>query len=138
MEIKINGTPKEIAELGSDLYGRATLDLRRDLNELAKEVARGVRANKTQSQNSDKVDFTAAQKAITNASKKVREEKSTPKYKTREIHIFCGNKTDSDLQNQQVKEITFEDVKRNFQKMLELIKTMENSEMPSPFRKENT
>ena len=35
-------------------------------------------------------------------------------------------------------ERTFEDVKRHFQKMLELIKTMENSETPSPFRKENT
>lgn len=88
MEIKINGTPKEIAELGSDLYGRATLDLRRDLNELAKEVARGVRAAETQNQNSDKANFLTAQKIIADASKKVREENSTPKYETREIHLF--------------------------------------------------
>lgn len=139
MEIKIGGTPKEIAELALELQNRHTVNLERVSREFAKQAMKSIRAMiESESQNSNKVDFTAAQKAITNASKKVREEKSTPKYETREIHIFCGNKTDSDLQNQQVKEITFEDVKRNFQKMLELIKTMENSEMPSPFRKENT
>lgn len=34
-------------------------------------------------------------------------------------------------------ERTFTDVKRHFQKILQWLKTMENSEMPSLFRKEN-
>lgn len=99
MEIVIKGTPKEIAEL-------------------AKTVARGVRAIETKSRNSDKADFAAAQKIIADASKKVCEESSTPKYETREIHIFCGNTTDSDLQNQQVKERTYGDVKKRFEKII--------------------
>lgn len=135
MEIKISGTPKEIADLVLELHDRLTSDLRGDLNELAKAVARGGKTTENQNCNSDKVDFAAAQKIITEASKKVHEE-NIPKYETREIHIFCGNTTDSNSKNQPVKERTFEDVKRHFQKMLELIKTTEGSETLSPFRKD--
>lgn len=102
MEIKINGTPKEIAELALELQGRQKKNVQSD----------------SLIQKQEKVDFSAAQKAITEASKKVHEEKSTPKYETREIHIFCGNASDSNSQNQQVKERTFEDVKKRFEKTL--------------------
>lgn len=37
-----------------------------------------------------------------------------------------------------IKERTLADVKRRFQKTQQWLKTMEGSEMPSPFRKENT
>lgn len=118
MEIKINGTPKEIAELALELQVRLMLNLECDSHELAKQVIKGVRVIEAQSQKSDEVDFAAAQKAITDASKKVHEEKSTPKYETREIHIFCGNAIDSNSQNHQVKERTFGDVKKIFEKTL--------------------
>lgn len=139
MEIKISGNPKEIADLALALQNRQTVNLECDSREFARYIMKGIRAmNESESQIFGKEDFTSAQKIITEASKKVHEEKSIPKYETREFHIFCGNTTDSNSKSQPVKKRTFEDVKRNFQKMLELIKTMEGSEMPSPFRKENT
>lgn len=119
MEIKISGNPKEIADLALELQNRHTVNLECDSREFAKQVMKGIRAmNEYESQNTDKVDFAAAQKIITEASKKIHEEKTIPNYETREFHIFCGNTTDSNSKSQQVKERIFEDVKRTFEKTL--------------------
>lgn len=123
MEIKISGTQKELTDLALTLQNRQTVTFECDSRELAKQAVKGIRVmNESQSQNPDKADFAAAQKIITEASKKVGEEKSVK----------------SDFYKQESVERTFDDVKRHFQKMLESIKTMEDSKTPSPFRKENT
>lgn len=75
MDVKISGSPKEIADLALALQDRLTSDLRSDFIELAKAVARGGRTTENQNCNSDKADFAAAQKIITESSKKVHEEK---------------------------------------------------------------
>lgn len=105
MEIIINGTPKEITELALELQARQSVSLTPQ-SIIVKDLA-----------DCTAVDFSAAQKTITDAYKNVREESSTPKYETREIHIFRGNATDSDLQNQEVKERTFGDLKKAFEKI---------------------
>ena len=144
MEIKISATPKEIADLALVLQNQQNKNIKHDdviqkqIKLLSEASENCTCMNKGNPENGkalaslthalislyscvnspDKVDFDAAQKMITEASKKVHEEKSIPKYETREFHIFCGNKTDSDLQKQQVKERTLDDVKKGFEKTL--------------------
>ncbi len=84
------------------------MDFGSDLNELAKTVARGIRATETKSRNSDKVDFVVAQKIILDTAKKVREKR------------------------------TLSDVKRYFQKIQVRLDENGIFEEPIPFRKENT
>ncbi|MDE7281531.1 MAG: hypothetical protein K2N36_07310 [Ruminiclostridium sp.] len=101
MEILIKETPKEIADLALELQGRQKEN-----------------AYVSLIQRQEEFDFSAAFKAVNAAAKKIHEEKPTPKYETREFHIFCGNASDSSSQNQQVKERTFGDVKKRFEKTL--------------------
>lgn len=75
MEIKINGTPKEIADLALELQNRLMLNPECDSHEFAKQVMKGVRLVEAQSQKSEEVDFAAAQKRITEAAKKIYDEK---------------------------------------------------------------
>lgn len=147
MEIKIKVTPKEIAELALELQGRQKKNVQSDsliqkqielVSKASEDCCNTICGNydnyntlvsltnslvglcnlNDDFQKHEEVDFSAAQKAITAAAKKVHEEKSTPKYETREFHIFCGNAIDSSSHNQQVKGRTVGDVKKIFEKTL--------------------
>lgn len=114
METIINGTPKEIAELALKLQGQQKKNVQFD-DAIQKQIELVSKASEdccnTLCNNYDnyntlasltnslvglcilnddfqkhkEVDFSAAQKAITAAAKKVHEEKSTPKYETHEL-----------------------------------------------------
>lgn len=111
MEIKISGTPKEIADLALELQNR--LNTYEEVNPavLAQNVMKGINH-------------------LQNEHRKPEE--------NCEVTLFNDKITVASTKNHETIERTFADVKRNFQKMLESIKTMEGSETPSPFRKENT
>ncbi len=57
MEIKISGTPKEIADLALELQNRRTVTLKCDSHELAKQVMKGIDHIRNQSKKSDEPDF---------------------------------------------------------------------------------
>lgn len=71
MEIKINGTPKEIAELTLELQDRLSTYEEVNSDVLAKNVMKGIKAIEAQHSKSDKADYASAQKAITEVAKKI-------------------------------------------------------------------